>query len=85
MDQDAHAGFGVIEFNFYRETLRIQRTAPVVGGDGIEMGTLKKGNECSQDTILGDSAMEPGGKKERADKEAALKVDTRHRCDHAWS
>ena len=85
MDQDAHARFGVIQFDFYGETVGIHRTAPVIGCDGIEMGVLKKGNECSQNTILRDSGMESGGKKERADKEAALRVDTRHRCQHARS
>jgi len=85
MDQDAHVGLGLIQFRFYGEPLGIQRASPVIGCDGIEMGVLKKGNECSQYTILGDSGMEPGGKKERADKEAALKLDTRHRCEHAWS
>ena len=73
MDQDANAGLGVIQFDFHREPFRIHRTAPVIGCDGIEMGVLKKGNECSQNTILGDSGRKSGGKKERADKEAAPK------------
>ena len=85
MNQDTHARLGIVQCDFHGEPFGIQRAPPVISRDGIEMGVLKKGNECSQNTILGDSGMEPGVKKERADKEAALKMDTRHRCNHAWS
>ena len=71
MDENAYARLGVIKVDFHGEAFGVQRTTPVIGRDGAQMGVLKKGNECSQDTILGDSGMGSGGKKERADKEAA--------------
>jgi hypothetical protein len=52
MDENAHAGLGVIEFGFHWELFGVDRPAPVIAGDGEEMGVLEERDEGSQNTIL---------------------------------
>ena len=52
MDENAYARLGVIKFDFHGEALGVQRTTPVIGSDGNEMGVLEERDECCQSTIL---------------------------------
>jgi hypothetical protein len=83
MDENAHARLGVIKFDFDGEACGVQKTTPVIGRDGNEMGVLEERDECCQNTILG--VLRSKGlrhTKKRADKETALRMDTRHHCNH---
>ena len=67
MDEYANAGLGFIEFDFNGEALGIHGPSPVIGRNGNEVGVLKEGNECSQNTILSvvKRRKEKGGQGDR--------------------